>query len=118
MFNINKLKEALLGYIEVKLELFKLDMAEHLSKILAQLVAYLVIIVFLGLVILFLSIASALYLNEILQSSHLGFILVSAFYTVLLICVFILLKTGNLKSFFESVLIPKSKEETQQTKDT
>jgi len=113
LFNINKLKEALSGYIKVKLELFKLDMAEHLSKILAQMVAYLVILIFLGLVTLFLSIAVALHLNEILESSYLGFVLVSAFYTVLLICVFILLKTGNLKSFFESILM--TKDETQQT---
>ena len=111
MLNINKLKEALSGYIKVKLELFKLDIAEHLSRVLAQLVAYLVIFFILGLVILFVSLGVSLFLNEVLKSAYLGFIIVSGVYLVLLLFVFMLLKSGKLNAVFESILTPEPEDE-------
>jgi hypothetical protein len=113
LFNFSKIKEALEGYIKVKLELLKLDIAEHLSKLLAQLAAYLVMLSFFGLVVAFLSLGAAFFLNDVFESSSLGFVVVSGFYTILLIVIFVLLKSGKLKSFFENKITSKEKEEIE-----
>jgi hypothetical protein len=110
LFNFDKLKAAVEGYIKVRLELFKLDMANHLSRVIAQLAAYFVMLLFLGIVITFLSIAAAFYLNEVLASSALGFVLVAAFYALLLLIILMLLKSGKLERYLEDTLKAKVSE--------
>ena len=112
LFNFDKIKAALEGYIKVRLELFKLDLAEHLSKALAQLAAYLVMLIFLGLVVTFLSFGAAFYLNELLESSSLGFVIVSSFYATLLLIILWLLKSGKMERFFEGMLASKEESTT------
>ena len=110
MLNINKLKETLSEYIKVRIELLKLDLAEQISKLLAQVVAYVVILIILGLVVSFFSMGIAYLINEQLQSNYLGFIIVAAFHSSILIAIFVLLRTGKLKQLFESILTSKDED--------
>ncbi len=105
ILNISKIKAALTEYIRVKFELFKLDLTEHLSNVLAQMIAYLVILIISGLVITFLSIALAHFLNSFFQNEAIGYLIVSGVYLLLLLLVFYFLKSGKLKAFFEAKLM-------------
>lgn len=104
ILKISKLKETFTEYIKVKFELFKLDLTEHLSNVLAQLIAYLVILIISALVITFLSIALAHFINSYFQHTAIGYLIVAGIYLVFLLLVFYLLKSGKLKAFFESQL--------------
>lgn len=101
---INKLKEVLYEYVRVKIELVKLDLTEHLSNILAQMIAYLVIIIMAGFAIIFLSTGIANLINEKMDSSFLGQIIVASFYLLILLITLFYLRSGKLKRFFESIL--------------
>ncbi|UXX80758.1 phage holin family protein [Reichenbachiella carrageenanivorans] len=103
--NISKLKETFTEYLRVKFELFKLDLTEHLSNLLAQMIAYLVILVISGLMVTFLSIALANFLNSYFPGDSVGYLIVSGLYLLLLLLVFYFLKSGKLKVFFETKLM-------------
>lgn len=104
ILNFSKIKDTLTDYLKVKFELFKLDMTEHISNILAQLIAFLVILIVLTFVILFLSIGLSQYFNTVLESNSLGYVIVAGIYFIALLIVIYLLKSGKLKSFFETAL--------------
>ena len=105
LLKIGKIKETISNYIKVRLELFKLDLTEHISHILAQLIAYLIILIISTIVITFLSIALAQYLNTQLESTSIGYVIVSAIYLIILLIVYYFLKSGKLKAYFESILV-------------
>lgn len=105
IFKFSKIKETFTEYIRVKFELFKLDLTEHLSNILAQVIAYIIILMISGLVITFLSIALANYLNTFFVNNAIGYLIVAGIYLLLLLLIFYLLKSGKLKAFFESQLM-------------
>ncbi|SHK37562.1 Putative Holin-X, holin superfamily III [Reichenbachiella agariperforans] len=105
MFNINKLKEAFADYLKVKIELFKLDMSQHISRVVAQVIAYSIIVLTALVVLFFISMGLAYLLNEQFQSSYLGFMVVAGAYALILSVVFYFLKSGKLESFFEEKMI-------------
>lgn len=115
ILKISKLKETFTEYIRVKFELFKLDLTEHLSNVLAQMIAYLVILIISGLMITFLSIALAHFLNSFFENEAIGYLIVAGIYLFLLLLVFYFLKSGKLKAFFESKLMENIS--TEKSKD-
>ncbi|MFY0625330.1 MAG: phage holin family protein [Reichenbachiella sp.] len=104
-FSISRIKETFSDYLKVKFELFKLDISEHIANVLAQVIAYVVILLMATLVLGFTSIGISFWLNELFESNYLGFLLTAGFYLFILIIVFIFLKSGKLKSLFENMLI-------------
>lgn len=117
ILKLSKIKETFSEYIRVKFELFKLDLTEHVANILAQMIAYVVILLISGLLITFLSIALANFLNSFFEGDSIGYLIVAGMYLLLLLLVFYLLKSGKLKSFFESKLIENITDETSKNKD-
>lgn len=113
LFNIQKLKQAISDYVRIKVELFKLDITEHVANILAQVIAYFIIISMLSLVLVFSTTGIAFLLNDLLDSVYLGFLITAGFYLLILIIVFILLKSGKLKAFFEKRLISEGNQEME-----
>ncbi|MFY0651043.1 MAG: phage holin family protein [Cyclobacteriaceae bacterium] len=113
MININKLKEALAGYVKVKVEMLKLDITEHLSKILSQLIAFLIIFIIATYVLAFASFALANFLNDLWGNSYGGFLVLSGIYLVLLLTIVYLLKSGKMKKYLESILVNIGEEEDE-----
>ncbi|MEO9805602.1 MAG: phage holin family protein [Reichenbachiella sp.] len=114
ILKISKLKETFTEYIRVKFELFKLDLAEQLSNVLAQMIAYVVILLISGLMITFLSIALANFLNSFFKGESVGYLIVAGLYLLLLLLVFYSLKSGKLKTFFEKKLMENISSETSE----
>jgi len=83
--DINDLKKDLLEYIEVKLDLIRLHIAENLSRIFSNVATIAVIGYLLFFIVLFISFAAGFYIGSLLDSNDLGFLCIAGFYTLLLI---------------------------------
>ncbi len=64
-------------YIQLKIREAKLEAADKLSSVLASIAAIIILSFFCFMFILFLSLAAALLLNNLLESSYLGFLVVA-----------------------------------------
>lgn len=82
LFNIDRLKDDLEGYLETKISLLKLEINEQLIEAIAKIAIVLLIFILLCFGLLFLSTAAALRLNGVFQSNYLGFLVVGAFYFI------------------------------------
>ena len=71
------------AYVQIEIELFKLTIAEKLSKIIANFLAAMVVIGVLLLFILFVSIALAFLIGEWLEKMSAGFFIVSILYLLI-----------------------------------
>lgn len=72
------------GYLDAQKRYLQLSWSERLGVLMGRLVANLAVLAATGLALLFLNIALALYLGELLGSIPLGFVLVAAGYLLLL----------------------------------
>lgn len=84
-FGIGDLKYALIGLIEAKLELKKIELQEQLGAQLTDLVFLLITILLSLALIIFSSILLAIGINKLLDSEWYGFAILTALYTVILI---------------------------------
>lgn len=102
---INNLLDKLSGYIQTKGEKIKLDVIAQVSKLLAHFVAFLMV----GLVgfffFIFGSITLGAFLNEVLESVYLGYLILTGFYFILLIIIVLLLKTSKIQNWMEAFFV-------------
>ena len=87
--NIEGLFEKAAGYIETRLELFKLKAALTTSAVVSELVGRIVIISIVTMVVMLLNIGLALWLGEFLGKTYYGFLVLSAFYSLLAVLLYI-----------------------------
>ena len=71
------------AYVQIEIELFKLTIAEKLSKIISNFLAAMVVMGVLLLFILFVSIALAFLIGEWLEKMSAGFFIVSILYLLI-----------------------------------
>lgn len=95
--NINEFVEAIADYLQIKLELVKLNFIEELSEIISKLISLFLILVVFLFFLGFISTALANYLNGILESTFWGHAIVAGFYLLVLFFFFYLFKSGKLK---------------------
>ncbi|HNW57994.1 MAG TPA: phage holin family protein [Bacteroidales bacterium] len=88
---INKVKDDIRDYIEVKFDLLRLQIAENLSGILSKTATLVILGYLLFFILLFLSLAAGFYCATLLGSNEAGFLCVAGFYGLVLI-LFLLLK--------------------------
>ena len=115
---IGKLIENLTGYIKVKIELLKLDIIEEVSKGIASIFSLLIVLI-LGLFVLgFGSLALAVFINGYLDNSYGGYLVVTGFYSILLIIIIWMSKTGKLKQIIEDQIVEeRNKDEILEETD-
>lgn len=90
--DITNIKNDIQEYLEVRLDLFRLQIAENLSRIMSS-AANIAIIGFLSFFILFfLSFAAGYFFASLLHSNELGFLCVVGFYILVLVIYVILRK--------------------------
>lgn len=87
--NIEGLFEKAAGYVETRLELFKLKTALTTSDVVSELVGRIVILSIITMVVMLLNIGLALWLGELLGKNYYGFLLLSAFYSLLAVLLYI-----------------------------
>jgi uncharacterized membrane protein YqjE len=80
-FKIDSLISHLTGYIETRVELLKVEAKEEIAKGLSNVLVFLVLAFVFGLVIVFLSVATALQIGNNI-GNFAGFSIVAAFYVI------------------------------------
>ena len=91
--NISEVIDASRKYIEANLKLFKLSLLERLSKVVSLVISTTLVMLVGTLFLLFLSLAAAVYIGDLLQSRALGFLVMSLFFLLLVIVLWIKRKT-------------------------
>ncbi|MFD1629613.1 phage holin family protein [Pseudopedobacter beijingensis] len=110
---IDKLKE----YVDTRLRLAKLVAIEKSSSAIAEIIAILIISVFLLLAFLFVSLALGFYISELLGNSYSGFFIVALFYFLVALVVF-LIKGNVLERTIVNTIIKKTfKEDSKEDKE-
>jgi uncharacterized membrane protein YqjE len=75
LFDIDRLLDTLSGYLETKLEIFKLDLKEELATTLSKVIIYVIIGLLAIIALTFGLLALAAFLNDYLESSYLGYLI-------------------------------------------
>lgn len=103
---INKISE----YIKVKGQQIKLEVISHMSKLLSH-VLVVSFLCLLGLfLVLFLSFGLSAYLNEVLESTFLGYFVTGGIYLLVLIIIALLAKAGKIQQWIEKLILKASEE--------
>jgi hypothetical protein len=88
---LENIKKDIREYIEVKLDLLRIQAAETISDFLSKRRFLAVLIYLISAALIFLSFSAAYYMASVLNSNELGFLCVAGFYMVLLL-VFIIFR--------------------------
>ena len=80
LFDFNKIMEAFTGFVETKVELWKLEAKEEIGVLIAKMLLVMFIALFATLMLLFFTLGLAYWLNYLLESSFMGFIAVGLLY--------------------------------------
>ena len=87
LFHIDRLIDHLIGFVETRFEILKLEAKEESVKVIARLLTMAVIVLFGTLFFIFFSFALAIYLNQVTGSPYMGFVILAAFFLLLWIIV-------------------------------
>ena len=102
---INNLLDKVSEYIRIRGEKLKLDIITQVSKILAQFIVLGSIALIFLFLIVFLSLALGAYLNALLESPHYGYLIVSGIYLLMLLGLFLLLRSNKMQNWLEELFI-------------
>lgn len=99
------------NYVSSRLLLLKVEGTEKLSKALAVLFRRIVLLMFVGSFVFFLSIAFALWIGEIYNSNLTGFLVLAAVHLLILLLLYVLrkpllertVKNEIVRSIFEEI---------------
>jgi len=90
IFRVKNIVNALIGFIETKVELYKIQFKEEIAKALSILVLVIIFSMVGMLFILFLSHFISRLLNDLFDSQYIGFLIVTGFYLVSIIVAYLL----------------------------
>ena len=83
LLKLDKILDNLVGYVETRLELYKIQFKEEIARAIGVLALIMISVAVFGLMVVFLSLAVANQLNSIWNSTFLGFLVVAVVYFVL-----------------------------------
>ncbi|WP_044639410.1 hypothetical protein [Siansivirga zeaxanthinifaciens] len=88
--HIERLYEKAKNYTETSIELYRLNAIDKTASLVSSLTSRLLLVLVVSIFSLFVNIAISLYIGELLESSYLGFLIVSMFYLILAILIYFL----------------------------
>ena len=94
-----KLIKNLIGFLETKIELIKLDIRDEFSEVLSKMIVFIVVMFLLFSTIMFASMTLANYLNQLFSSTFIGYGIVAIFYLLLIGLIYLLRNNKMLKKF-------------------
>jgi uncharacterized membrane protein YqjE len=78
--HLDNLLDNLSGYLETRLELYKLEVREDVARILSKAVVYIILFFFGFLFLMFFSIGLAHFINIYFQGAYVGYWIISSVY--------------------------------------
>jgi len=108
---LDNLVEHMSGYVENRLELYKLEIREDVAKILSKAIIYCVLAVFGMLCLLFFSIGLAHFLNRYFTDEYAGYWIVAGLYGVAFLSFLVFRKVidRNFEKHFVELIKRKAK---------
>jgi hypothetical protein len=101
--NISEVIDASRKYVEANLKLFKLSLLERLSKVVSLIISTTLVMLVGTLFVLFLSLAAAVFLGDLIHSRALGFLFMALFFLLLVIFLWIKRKTLVINPVIQSL---------------
>lgn len=92
-----KLVKNLIGFLETKIELIKLDIKDEFSEVISKMIVFMVVMFLLFSAIMFASITLANYLNQLFSSNFAGYGILAIFYLLLIGLIYLLRNNKTLK---------------------
>ena len=111
IFRVKNIINALIGFIETKVELYKIQFKEEMAKALSILVLVFIFSMVGMLFILFLSHFLGGLLNDALHSNYLGYLIVAGLYLVMGIIVYSVRK--KIADSITDMMFPEEDEENE-----
>ncbi len=102
---INNVIDRITEYLKIKGEKLKLDIIASVSKIMAYAISFILILLVGFFFLVFASITIGAIINEALESSYIGYLIISGFYFLMLIILFLLLRTKKVQNLIEKLLM-------------
>ena len=112
IFDFDRLIDTLTRYIETKLELFKIEIKEEISTLIAKGLVFMAMSTFVLIGLIFGLGALATWLNEMLESEFAGYLIV--FGLMIVLSAFIYLKRSSLESKILDKLIEESSPDQEE----
>jgi len=78
-----ELKQLITDYLDARISLFRLEAYEKIAKITAALFSSVVVVLLAFFLLLFLSMSAAFFLGGLLDSTALGFLIITGIYVIL-----------------------------------
>ena len=100
-----KVIDNIVEFIEVKTEQIKLRIIARVARILSGVFALSIIAVLAFFFLFFLSFAFAEMINESLNSPYLGYLMIAGAYLLIIIILFLLLKSRKLQKWIEALIV-------------
>lgn len=113
---IAELFNKIVEYFELKVRELKLKTIQTASSILTILVLIITLSSFAFLFILFGSLALSSILNDLLNSTYLGYVLVACIYLLLILMMIVLFRRGIINKWLQTVIL-KSLNKTEDEAD-
>lgn len=88
----NGLFDNLYKYVQTNIEIAKVEVQEKLEDTVKKVAVFAILALSVALLLVFLLLTLALFLNQILSSNYLGFLLVSALLVVITVIAFFMIK--------------------------
>jgi hypothetical protein len=104
--NVELLYKKVAQYSETSIELLKLQTIEKTANVISSLCVVISILFIIGMFILFVNIGISFFIGNLLENAALGFVIVSGFYLILGIIVFVFRKS-LIKIPIENLIISK-----------
>ena len=101
MIKIDKVVDAISSFLKERFDNMKGDIIDKISSIISKLISFFILFLILMFVIGFASITLGNYINSILNSSYIGYAIISLFYLFIFLTLFRLSKSGKLKKIIE-----------------
>jgi hypothetical protein len=102
--DINSTKKDIQEYLEIKLDLIRLHMAENISRMMSSAINLTIIGYLLFFILFFLSFAAGYYLGSVFNSVELGFLCVAGFYIIILLIFLIFRKKIIEKTVIKAIV--------------
>ena len=101
MIKIDKVVDAISSFLKERFDSMKGDLIEKISSIISKIISFFILFLILMFVIGFAIISLGNYINTVLDSSFLGYGIISLFYLIIFFLLFELSKSGTLKKMLE-----------------
>ena len=103
-FKLDGIIEHIKGYIETRIELFKIEVQEKAAKIITSLVFVVLLSFSFIMLLIFMSLALGNYLNSLFNNSYMGFAILALFYLIMVIVLGISITKGFLHRMLLSLI--------------